>query len=57
MNERLEIVTRNGQTLRLDIAEDEVKISILKGAHYRGIAKIDPSDGLKIAELLQAAAE
>ncbi len=51
---RIERETTNGQTLRVDISDDgkETKISIMKGAHYRGIAKLAFSDADDVASFL-----
>lgn len=54
---RVERSTLNGQTIRVDTSEEEVKISVLKGSHFRAIAKLTVSDGVDLAKAILAAAE
>jgi len=54
---RIERQTLNGQTIRAEVEDGEVKISILKDKHYRGIAKLASSDGLDIAKTIIEALE
>jgi hypothetical protein len=47
---RKEFTASNGNTLRFDLSpEGDVKVSILKGKHFQGVAQIDVED---VPELL-----
>jgi hypothetical protein len=49
---RKEFTATNGNTLRFDLSPDgEIKIAILKGKHFQGVAQLSAEDSAAITKV------
>jgi|688.fasta_scaffold133879_5 hypothetical protein len=53
---RREFVATNGNTLRFDVSPDgDLKVSILKGKHFQGVAQIRPGNAQEFVDAVTSA--